>query len=384
MARRAIEVGALAAMEVIRRPRPSSADDVPGSAKEFTPEWLSAILCHDVPGARVESFTTPSGSVGTSTRVALRVVYNETGRRAGLPTDLFVKLAATYRQRVLLGAVDVLRGETAFFTKLRPMIDMETPLGYGGAVDERAWKSFVVIEDVAATKGAEFIPPIHPLTRPQVEDLLENLARMHGAMWEHPALDVLHKTPRRHFALVSQFFEKGERYRVGLERAQSVVHPALHGQAHRVWEGAHRSLALTDSLPRTLLHGDAHVGQTYITRDGRMGWVDWQVAMQGSWSFDFGYFVSSACDPADRRVWERELLELYLERLTEHGGQPPAFDEAYRSYCQQLFYPCAAWACTIGRAAYQQEMQPKEYSLVLLKRMSAAIADNDAFKTIGM
>jgi hypothetical protein len=115
-----------------------------------------------------------------------------------------------------------------------------------------------------------------------------------------------------------------------------------------------------------------------------MGWCDWQVVMQGGWAFDYAYFVSSACEPEDRRVWDRELLELYLERLGEHGGKPPAFAEAWQTYCQNLFYPYSAWAFTIGRAAYQPVMQPDEYSLAILKRMTAAIDDNDALKAIGL
>jgi hypothetical protein len=149
-------------MERLRPQMARSAEDVPASPGELTSEWLTAILCSRTPDARVESFTTPSGSAGTSTRVALRVNYNAAGRDAGLPTELFAKLATTYQQRLLLGGAGVLPGETIFFTQLRPQIDMEAPQGYGGKTDERAWKSAVVMEDIAATKSAEFIEPIHP------------------------------------------------------------------------------------------------------------------------------------------------------------------------------------------------------------------------------
>ena len=383
--RRVAAVGVQHLTEKVRPQPARAATDVPGSAAAITSEWLTAVLCRDAPGARVESFTTPGGSVGTSTRVAIRVVYNEAGRRAGLPTKLFAKLAATYRQRLLLGAAGVLDGETIFFTKLRPRIEMEAPQGYAGVYDESSWKSAVLMEDIAATKGAQFVEPVHPLTRAQVEDLVQNLARMHGALWEQPALGELWKTPLDHYRLISSFLSMEKRCQVGMERAKSVIHPDVYGQADRLWKGTQRALEIaTRELPRTLLHGDSHVGQTYITSDGRMGWADWQVVMKGGWAYDFAYFVSSACEPEDRREWDRELLELYLERLGEHGGKAPAFEDAWRSYCQQLFYPYSAWAFTIGRAAYQPKMQPDEYSLAILKRMSAAIAENDAFRAIGL
>jgi Phosphotransferase enzyme family len=385
LAGRAIAVGASTIAEKVRRRPARRIDEVPGAVADITDEWLTGWLCRDVPGAHVTSFTVPAGSTGTSTRAALRVSYNAEGTRAGLPTDLFVKLASSYRQRILLGSADAQRGEVVFFTTLRPKIDMETPVGYGGAADERSWKSAVLMEDVAATKGAIFVEPVHPLERKQVEDLVENLARMHGTMWEHPDLRALPKTPLDHLRTISAFLDMRKRCSVGMERAKSVVSPGIYGYADRLWEGTRRAIDLaTHSLPRTLLHGDAHVGQSYLTADGRMGWTDWQLTMQGGWAYDFAYFVSSACEPDSRKEWERDFLELYLERLTEHGGKPPTTEEAWRTYCQQLFYPWSAWAFTIGRAAYQPHMQPDDYSLAILRRMSHAIIDNDAFSAIGL
>src|SRR5262245_47306608 len=171
LAGRAIAVGASTLTEKVRRKPVRRLDEVPGTVRDITEEWLTGWLCRGVSGARVTSFSIPAGSAGTSTRAALRVGYNAEGTRAGLPTELFLKLASSYRQRVLLGSADAQRGEVVFFTVLRPKIDMETPRGFGGAIDQRSWKSVVLMEDVAATKGATFVEPVHPLERKQVEDL---------------------------------------------------------------------------------------------------------------------------------------------------------------------------------------------------------------------
>lgn len=381
---RALVVGANVLSEKVRKPRARSAADVPGTAAEITAEWLTSVLCRAVPGARVLAFTTPGGSSGTSERVALRVTYNDAGREAGLPEHLFAKLSASFTQRLLLGSVDVTSGETHFFMRFRPKVEMEAPLGYWGAADDRSWKSIVIMEDIAHNKGATFSDPTTQVSRTQIEDLVQNMARYHGAMWEDPDLAVL-KTPADHANNVNSFISMGERCAVGMERAKSVIAPGVYGQADRLWKGTLRSLALnTDTHPRTLLHGDSHIGQTYITADGRMGLTDWQATMQGGWGYDFAYLVGSACEPDDRRAWDRELLELYLERLGEHGGKPPSFDDAWLIYRQQLFYPYSAWAFTIGRAFYQPKMQPDERSLAILKRLSAAIDDNKSFDAIGL
>ncbi|MFZ0713017.1 phosphotransferase [Mycobacterium sp.] len=384
LAKRAVEIGAHMVGERIRPPVLRARADVPRNGTDLNEEWLTDVLCHEHPGARVVSFSTPGGSVGTSTRTALRVTYNDAGRAAGLPTELFTKTTAAFSQRLVLGGGEVLHGESQFFLTFRPKVDMEAPQAYWGGVDESSWRSMIVMEDIAATKGAIFIKPTTPLTRGQVEDVLRNMAAYHGVWWQAPELEIL-KKPIDHYNNVANFMDFEGRCAVGMERAKSVIPTRLHGQADRLWAGTQKGLEIaTEVLPPTLLHGDSHVGQTYITRGGRMGLTDWQATLQGGWAYDFAYFVGSACEPADRRRWEKELLEQYLGALDEAGGKAPSFDEAWLRYRQTLFYPYSAWAFTIGRAFYQPKMQPVDTCLAIIKRLSTAIDDHDSFDAIGV
>ena len=54
---------------------------MPRSATALTAEWLTAVLCRDVPGA-VTELEVLGGSAGTSSRNSLRIRYNAAGRRA--------------------------------------------------------------------------------------------------------------------------------------------------------------------------------------------------------------------------------------------------------------------------------------------------------------
>lgn len=384
LARRAAQIGAQMVGERIRPPTLHTRADVPRNGTDLNTQWLTDVLCHEHTGARVVAFSTPGGSVGTSTRTALRVTYNEDGQAAGLPTELFTKTTAQFSQRLALGGADVLSGETLFFLTFRPKVEMEAPTGYWGGVDESSWRSMILMEDIAATKGATFITPTTRLTRGQVEDILLNMAAYHGVWWEAPELSVL-KTPTDHYNNVAHFMDFEGRCAVGMERAKSVIPARLYGQADRLWMGTKKSLQIvTEVLPPTLLHGDSHVGQTYITRDGRMGLTDWQATLQGGWAYDFAYFVGSACEPEDRRGWEKDLLELYLEALDTAGGKAPTADEAWLRYRQALFYPYSAWAFTIGRAFYQPKMQPEDVCLAIIKRLATAIDDLDSFESLGI
>ena len=79
-----------------------------------------------------------------------------------------------------------------------------------------------------------------------------------------------------------------------------------------IWKPYIRSLTRS---PQTLLHGDPHIGNTYVLPDGEVGFLDWQVLRRGNWSLDLGYFVQGALTTEDRRRHERALLEQYRDAL---------------------------------------------------------------------
>lgn len=381
---RSVTVGARMLGEALTRPEARTIDDVPVSGKTITPEWLTAVLCRHTPGARAESFETVGGSVGTSTRVAIRVGYNDVGERAGLPKELFAKTTTAFSQRILLGGGKMIDGETRFFRDFRPLVDMEAPIGYWGAADAGSWRSIALMEDIAATRGAQFIEPNARIGRDQIEDLVRNLARLHRTFWEHPAITELKTTTEALQAYLAAIDMK-KRCAVGLVRAAEVVPERLHGRSERLWAGVSAAVdKATGELPHTLLHGDPHIGQTYRTAAGRMGYVDWQVVMRGGWAHDFAYTVNSGCEPEDRRAWDADLLRAYLDELGGLDGAAPSFDDAWTAYRQQSMFAYAAWAFTIGRAFYQPRMQSEQTCLTLLRRITTAIDDHDSLGALGV
>ncbi|BDB44127.1 hypothetical protein IWGMT90018_45730 [Mycobacterium kiyosense] len=139
------------------------------------------------------------------------------------------------------------------------------------------------------------------------------------------------------------------------------------------------SLAMHGSAPNTLLHSDVHSRNWYLTPDGGMGLYDWQLITRGVWALDVAYALSSALTVEDRRAWERELIELYIDRLFASGGPALSFDEAWLAYRQQAFHGLVFWLYTIGAGRLQPAMQPDEVSLANLERMTAMIDDLDCF-----
>ncbi len=125
--------------------------------------------------------------------------------------------------------------------------------------------------------------------------------------------------------------------------------------------------------PFTLLHGDAHVGNSYMLPSGEFGFLDWACVRRGNWAFDVGYFLVSALDVAERRRHERELVEQYRQALEVPLPDLPSRDEAWLRYRSTPAYGLAVWLATSSSANYQSH----PICSTKVKRYAAAFMDLD-------
>jgi aminoglycoside phosphotransferase (APT) family kinase protein len=129
--------------------------------------------------------------------------------------------------------------------------------------------------------------------------------------------------------------------------------------------------------PQCFLHGDYHLGNLYFDADGRAGTLDWQSGRRGHWSHDVTYFLVSALDIADRRRWDRALLQHYLGRLEAHGvTQPPTFDTAWEAFRLQIIDGLYFWLVN------PVEFQAEENNCAVAPRFAMAALDHDTFSMI--
>lgn len=360
--------------------------ELPSSPEQITAQWLTSVLCSGAPGARVTAVTPGAGSAGTTTRRALQVTYNAAGNEARLPARLFVKSTGTAAQRLMLGLGGLIEGEPGFYNHIRAELEIEAPIGYFGAVDRRSWRSIVVMEDVAATRGASFWPPDTRIGRNRLEDLLSNMAAWHGALWDSDRLAQWRwlKTPAEQMRVIDELIGMADRTSAGAARAEAVIAPSLRDRQGDLYEGMRRSMVAASEGPHTYLHGDLHVANTYLTGAGRMGVADWQGGLKGSWAYDYAYLIATAPTLDERRSWERDLLDFYLDRLGAAGGAAIPRESAWEAYRRGTLYPYFAWIYTIGRSRLQPRFQPDEVSLAMIERISAAIEDLDSLGAVGL
>ncbi|KAA9165966.1 phosphotransferase [Amycolatopsis acidicola] len=367
--------------------RPTTPEAVPPSAESITTEWLTAVLCRNVPGARVVKVGLGRGDNGTSARRAVAVTYNEKGATAGLPTRLFTKSTATFASRLLLGLTEIVEGETLFYNRMRPELTIRSPRSFHACFDPRTYRSLVLVEDLAH-EGWKFPDPLHNrVTRADAEDMVSEMATYHAAFWDSSRFD----TDLRRLRPAREWqenlnrkvgFEK--RTLVGLERAREVVPRELYADRNALYPAFMRSLELHRTAPATLLHQDVHLGNWLRDADGRMGLYDWQCVARGHWALDYSYALAGGLATEDRRNWEKDLLNLYLERLGEHGvGEPPSFEEAWLGYRQQPMHALVFGLFTLGGSRFEPELQPRDYTLAAIKRIAQHVVDLESINAIG-
>ncbi|SNR82674.1 Phosphotransferase enzyme family protein [Haloechinothrix alba] len=352
---------------------------VPPSAESITPDWLTAVLCHDVPGAEVVEVRVTGGDDGTSSRRRLSIVYNEAGVAAGLPETVFTKSTATFASRMLLGLTEIVEGETLFYTRARPGLRLRSPRAYYAGYDPMSYRSLVVLDDLSAMGWTFPDPMLNPVTRHDAEDMVRELATYHAAFWESPRLSADLGKLRGTYEWQDNLNRRvgfARRTRVGFRRAMDVLPPELRARGAEVFPGFMRSLELHRRGPRTLLHQDVHLGNWLRDADGGMGLYDWQCVAQGHWALDYSYALACGLAPEDRRAWEEELLELYLEQLKASGvAEPPTFDEAWLAYRQQPLHGLVFGLFTLGGSRIEPELQPRDYTLFAIERIARFVAD---------
>jgi aminoglycoside phosphotransferase (APT) family kinase protein len=130
-----------------------------------------------------------------------------------------------------------------------------------------------------------------------------------------------------------------------------------------------------DVNPKCLVHGDAHVGNTYLEPGDRPGFLDWQLK-QAPWFQDFTFFLVSALDVIDRRNWERSLVSRYVRQLASLGVSALSFEEAWLGYRREISYGLFIWLVN------SSDMQPEHIAAANAARFNMAAVDHDSLSLL--
>ncbi|OBF00352.1 phosphotransferase [Mycobacterium sp. 852002-10029_SCH5224772] len=340
---------------------------VPTTWDDITPKWMSAALAADHPGVEVDTVTVEVRDDGTNRRARLGVTY----RNGSGPASVFVK-AADPDHKELIRMTSGMFHEPRLFT-CGVDLPLEHPHVYTALIDEAAYDFVLVMEDLT-TRGADPRDATRPLTVAQAATGVRGLARMHGRYWgervlAEPALGWLEPFlpwDGMEMAPLPAALEN-----LGADAPAQVTSLTIDTLIESIWKPYIRTLTAS---PQTLLHGDPHIGNTYLLPSDEVGFLDWQVARRGNWSLDLGYFLQGALTVEDRRRSERDLLEEYRGALGLPKAELPSADEVWLRYRASVAHGLTLWLCT---ASAGELWQRPDIALALAQRYSFAYADLD-------
>jgi hypothetical protein len=348
-------------------PRP-----LPVSLDQVDPVWLTRALRTRAPGVTVESAEIVDVIRGTCTKIRLRLALDEAGRRAGIPDTVFLKGGFEEHSREL---DFVLMTESLGYRDLLGDSPLNTPACYFADYDAERLQGIVIMEDLVR-RGAAFGDPLKPLSHDALAASLSLLARFHAQSWGCAAfgpgdrLGWVQTAPPFSRPALKPYLEPAawDRY-VAMPRGAAVAERFQD----RAWAiGAlERMERLSTQVPNSIIHGDTHLGNTFIEPDGTPGFYD-IVPRRAPPMSEVCYHVTLALDPADRPRWERALVRHYLDELRRCGvADAPDFDEAMRQYGAFLI---EGFCLVLTNDAY---FMPEAPITAYAARFSQAMLDND-------
>ena len=340
---------------------------IPQGWDAITPGWMTTALNAHHPDAVVDGVRVALRDDGTNRRARLELTYSS----GSGPETVFAK-AVDPAHAELVALTSGLFHEPRLFVS-GVALPLDHPTVYAALIDEARSDFLMVMEDVVA-RGADPRDSTRPMTVDQVASGVRGLARLHSEYWG------ARLTGNSALEWVEPFVAfEGMQYaplhiaheRLGDTAPAEIL--ALSGVELFVDIWA-RYIGTLTKAPQTLLHGDPHIGNTYVLPDDDVGFLDWQMVRRGNWSLDLGYFLQGALTIEDRRRSERELLDEYRGALTLPAAEIPSADEVLLRYRASVAHGLAIWMATLsGGDAWQSA----EICLALAQRYAAAFMDLD-------
>ncbi|MGO4385523.1 phosphotransferase [Specibacter sp. RAF43] len=349
-------------------------EDLPTTPEEITSEWLSTALSSTMGPVVVESTQVTKIIWGNATKVCIDVTYGPGTIPADLPASFCVKGGLDSRLGNIGSTVQYIL-EANFYGALRENFATALPTSYYAGINADESQGIIILEDMNKA-GVRFVDAGETLTVDQVASGLEEQAAWHSATWGQGLGDLPRLAiggPDRTGA--KMFFSEKYWNRHFSEEGAPALPPAF--QDREKISAAFNAMWSADDVGMLCLqHGDAHLGNTYLDQEGKVGFIDWQAYFLGPWSYDVATFLSGALTIEDRRNNEEALLKHYLELLSAGGGEELSFKAAHSDYRRHLLRGFL-WAVS------PSIMQPFERSRIMSERHLTAMEDNGTLGQLG-
>ena len=270
--------------------------------------------------------------------------------------------------------------EVGFYRRLRPELTIEAPRCFGGDFDAATGGFALVLEDLTA-RGARFPNVTQPTALDEVRALLDTLAALHAQFWNSPRFASDLGWVETHLSggvadLMNNLAPAYIDHEIETENFKRELVQKLCTTGPELLAGVQAVQRHQSTLPQTLLHGDTHLGNTYLLPGPVGGLLDWQLMVRGHAMHDVSYLITTGLPIADRRTHEHDLLRYYLDRLAS-AGVALAFDAAWTEYRRAL-----VWGVYIGWLTTPVVNYGWEINVLNHLRLTTAYEDHETAKLV--
>ncbi|MFT3930290.1 MAG: aminoglycoside phosphotransferase family protein [Spongiibacteraceae bacterium] len=344
--------------------------DVPSSLEQaLDPQWLQQALAEISGGANVVDVKTVDTLETMAAKVRIAVRFSDN-------TTQHFCLKAFFNPDIARGAGVTAIREARFYERIAPHISVRTPRAIAHIDDEKQ-HAILIMEDLIHA-GAHFCSALEPFTVEMAAQSLDQLARLHAAKhlldgndWIPFRLSAIAKNP--HFTV-----EKLQELMDGPRCAKLSRHTS---DAALLLAGMKALAARFAKSSTTIMHGDCHAGNFYLTKQGP-GLTDWQLLQRGNCLQDVAYHIAAILPEEVAEREERALLNHYLDCLRAHGAAAstkntaPTQEEAWGDYRLAQLYGFYHWAITT-------RVEP-EIINIFMTRLGAGIERHRTYSLLGL
>jgi hypothetical protein len=338
-------------------------------------QWLTRTLQSAYPGVEVKAMEEVEFIPGHTTKARVRLDLNQAGIDAGLPEQVCLKANWSGNPR----SSPVCVNEARFYSTLATEMPVPSPACYFADWDDdgEGQQGFIVLEDLIPL-GGEFGASDRPIDVDDMAKSLEGMAMMHGRSWGHPELDrqdwlqtalAPETTTDDYWMMMPDIFDEHN----SLPERLAIFPRWMAEDPKRLYSAflQLREHESADKGPRCLLHGDAHLGNSYRRPDGTRIWFDWQIVRKGLPWRDLTYFLVGSLKVEDRRASDRDLIRHYLEHLAANGGPRFDFEKAWEEVSRMVVWGLVAW---------QSNINPQQDTMSSLERFCCAANDMETHR----
>lgn len=355
---------------------------IPLETEDFDADVVQDLIRTKYPNVTVESVrvfdsalsTDGDQRVSTARRITVDVDYGDESSH-DLPRRLTIKVA-----RPGLGDIPLYDNEVNVYEHLADELPVMVPRCVG-AIRDKATSSFGVALEDLRVHDAEFPNVLTRVDADGVKHIVDQLAILHARYWQTPRFesDLAWVQPHTNGPIHDLFTHEGGvpmlvNWEVDTQQFKRELVESVSETAGTLLQKMNAAQSHQAALPTTLLHGDCHIGNTYVLPDGRRGLLDWQLSARGFCMHDVSYLIITALSVKDRRAHEDELIGHYRRQLVRAGVTDAPSVEQLRHEHRLA----AAWCFYIGWLTTPLENYGWEINVANQIRLATAYRDLDS------